>query len=130
MRALLSGSSKKRPLEDAADADGNGAAANDSDSSSEPDDEVRLWEGGWKERYYRSKFQVESSDKNFIGKVVGSYVEGLSWVLRYYYQVRGSFIQDVIKLKVLIGLSVMELVLSIPLCTFCIRFCFNWKGKT
>lgn len=95
MRALLSGSSgesssKKRTLDDAQNADENNVAANDSDSSSEPDDEVRLWEGGWKERYYRTKFQVESSDKEFTGKVVGSYVEGLSWVLRYYYQVRWS----------------------------------------
>lgn len=49
-------------------------------------DEVRLWEDGWKERYYASKFKIPLSDKAFIKKLVKSYVEGLCWVLRYYYQ--------------------------------------------
>ncbi|XP_030855693.1 5'-3' exoribonuclease 2 isoform X1 [Strongylocentrotus purpuratus] len=50
------------------------------------DDTVRLWEDGWKERYYRNKFDVPSSDHDFRAKVVACYVEGLCWVLRYYYQ--------------------------------------------
>uniref|UniRef100_A0A672FH58 5'-3' exoribonuclease n=1 Tax=Salarias fasciatus TaxID=181472 RepID=A0A672FH58_SALFA len=46
----------------------------------------RLWEEGWKQRYYKTKFDVDVSDEDFRKKVVKSYVEGLCWVLRYYYQ--------------------------------------------
>ncbi|CAN9507338.1 unnamed protein product [Ophioblennius macclurei] len=60
--------------------------AEDSDSEPEPEDNVRLWEEGWKQRYYKTKFDVDVSDDDFRKKVVKSYVEGLCWVLRYYYQ--------------------------------------------
>ncbi|KAL1919004.1 uncharacterized protein VTP21DRAFT_2385 [Calcarisporiella thermophila] len=49
-------------------------------------DNVRLWEPGFKERYYRDKFGVELNDYEFRRKIVHSYVEGLCWVLKYYYQ--------------------------------------------
>lgn len=55
-------------------------------ADSEPFDEVRLWEDGWRERYYSSKFGVDYNDVNFRKKVVHAYVEGLCWVLKYYYQ--------------------------------------------
>ncbi|XP_037837545.1 5'-3' exoribonuclease 2 [Kryptolebias marmoratus] len=58
----------------------------DSDSEPEPEDNVRLWEDGWKQRYYKTKFDVDASDEGFRKKVVQSYVEGLCWVLQYYYQ--------------------------------------------
>ncbi|KAL3998356.1 XRN 5'-3' exonuclease N-terminus family protein [Acanthocheilonema viteae] len=58
----------------------------DSSSEDEVFDEVRLWEDGWKDRYYQSKFQVDSKDIVFRRKVALAYVEGLCWVLRYYYQ--------------------------------------------
>ncbi|VDP29295.1 unnamed protein product [Soboliphyme baturini] len=45
-----------------------------------------LWESGWKERYYQSKFEVPLSDQVFRKKVAHAYVEGLCWVLKYYYQ--------------------------------------------
>ncbi|EQB77019.1 Y48B6A.3 isoform 10-like protein [Camelus ferus] len=48
--------------------------------------ENRLWEAGWKQRYYKNKFDVDAADEKFRRKVVQSYVEGLCWVLRYYYQ--------------------------------------------
>lgn len=60
--------------------------ADDSDSEPEPEDNVRLWEDGWKQRYYKTKFDVDATDDEFRKKVVQSYVEGLCWVLRYYYQ--------------------------------------------
>ncbi|XP_008290105.1 5'-3' exoribonuclease 2 isoform X1 [Stegastes partitus] len=60
--------------------------AEDSDSEPEPEDNVRLWEEGWKQRYYKTKFDVDVTDEDFRRKVVKSYVEGLCWVLRYYYQ--------------------------------------------
>lgn len=60
--------------------------AEDEDSEPEPEDNVRLWEEGWKQRYYKTKFDVDVTDEEFRKKVVQSYVEGLCWVLRYYYQ--------------------------------------------
>uniref|UniRef100_A0A6I8Q9Y2 5'-3' exoribonuclease n=1 Tax=Xenopus tropicalis TaxID=8364 RepID=A0A6I8Q9Y2_XENTR len=60
--------------------------AEGSDSEPEPEDNIRLWEEGWKQRYYKNKFDVDASDEKFRRKVVQSYVEGLCWVLRYYYQ--------------------------------------------
>ena len=47
----------------------------------------RLWEEGWKERYYQSKYCVSCEDSEFIQQVVESYTEGLCWVMAYYYQV-------------------------------------------
>ncbi|KAK6618305.1 5'-3' exoribonuclease 2 [Polyplax serrata] len=52
----------------------------------ETSDEVRLWEDGFKDRYYESKFDVGKDDINFRIKVAHEYVRGLCWVLRYYYQ--------------------------------------------
>ncbi|KAK0182305.1 hypothetical protein PV327_000457 [Microctonus hyperodae] len=49
-------------------------------------DEVRLWEDGFKDRYYESKFDVKSDNLEFRNNVALQYVRGLCWVLRYYYQ--------------------------------------------
>lgn len=57
----------------------------DSDDEA-PQDDVRLWESGWKIRYYESKFKVDVGDEAFRLKVVDAYIEGLCWVLQYYYQ--------------------------------------------
>ncbi|KAM4694931.1 5'-3' exoribonuclease 2 isoform 2-T2 [Discoglossus pictus] len=67
-------------------AGGSKRKADDSDSEPEPEDNIRLWEDGWKQRYYKNKFDVDATDEKFRRKVVQSYVEGLCWVLRYYYQ--------------------------------------------
>ncbi|XP_045174947.2 5'-3' exoribonuclease 2-like isoform X2 [Mercenaria mercenaria] len=58
----------------------------DSDSEPEPEDDVKLWEDGWKDRYYKNKFDVGSEDIAFRHNVANHYVRGLCWVLRYYYQ--------------------------------------------
>ncbi|KAI5480844.1 5'-3' exoribonuclease 2 [Pseudohyphozyma bogoriensis] len=52
----------------------------------EQEDTVKLWEPGYKERYYRQKFGVELSDFEFRKSLVQSYTEGLCWVLEYYFQ--------------------------------------------
>ena len=57
------------------------------DSDSEPEDNVRLWEQGWKERYYNNKFGVPSDDDEFTCSLAEQYTRGLCWVLGYYYQV-------------------------------------------
>lgn len=60
----------------------------DGDNSDEEEvhDEVRLWEDGWRERYYVSKFDISADNVAFRYDVAAAYVEGLCWVLRYYYQ--------------------------------------------
>lgn len=57
------------------------------DEDSEPEDTIRLWEDGWKDRYYKQKFGVSETDEDFRRKVAWAYTEGLCWVLKYYYQV-------------------------------------------
>ncbi|CAG0879509.1 unnamed protein product [Cyprideis torosa] len=56
----------------------------------EPVDEVRLYEEGFKERYYLSKFSTNPSELvdgvPFSTDVAQAYAYGLCWVLRYYYQ--------------------------------------------
>nr|CAG8618081.1 13778_t:CDS:10 [Entrophospora candida] len=50
---------------------------------------VELGEPGFKKRYYKEKFDVDISDEptdEFRKNVVKSYVEGLCWVLKYYFQ--------------------------------------------
>lgn len=60
----------------------------DSDDQRLDNDKVRMWEPGYRERYYKSKFHITSEED--IDKVrkdmVKHYLEGISWVLLYYYQ--------------------------------------------
>ena len=49
-------------------------------------DNVRLWDEGYADRYYEQKFHVDPKDINFRHKVGRAYVEGLAWVLLYYFQ--------------------------------------------
>jgi 5'-3' exoribonuclease 2 len=51
-----------------------------------PPDTVRLWEPGYRDRYYEQKFHVDPKDIEFRDKVAAHYVEGLCWVLMYYFQ--------------------------------------------
>lgn len=59
---------------------------NGADPDNPPPDTVRLWEEGYAERYYEQKFHVAPDDIEFRHKVARSYVEGLAWVLLYYFQ--------------------------------------------
>ena len=56
------------------------------DPDNPPPDTVRLWEDGYADRYYEQKFHVSPTDIEFRRKVANAYVEGLSWVLLYYFQ--------------------------------------------
>lgn len=51
-----------------------------------PEDTVKLWEEGYQSRYYEQKFHVSPEDIEFRHQVARSYVEGLAWVLLYYFQ--------------------------------------------
>lgn len=55
-------------------------------SDAMPEDTVRLWEDGYQDRYYEQKFHTSPQDIEFRHKVAQSYVEGLCWVLLYYFQ--------------------------------------------
>ena len=50
-------------------------------------EEVHLWQPGYRERYYRLKFDVATPDdqKAFRVKIVNEYLKGLCWVFAYYY---------------------------------------------
>lgn len=51
------------------------------------DESVRLYEPGYHDRYYQHKFHVPAKDIPALQKdVIRCYVEGISWVLLYYYQ--------------------------------------------
>ncbi|XP_016944288.2 5'-3' exoribonuclease 2 homolog [Drosophila suzukii] len=58
----------------------------DDEDEEENNDEVRLWEDGFKDRYYESKFDVAPGNQQFRYAVALQYVRGLCWVLKYYYQ--------------------------------------------
>ncbi|EUB59297.1 5'-3' exoribonuclease 2 [Echinococcus granulosus] len=73
---------KTRQVEEGADGE-----TLDEDERADRCDEVRLWEEGWRTRYYQSKFGVDPADApEFCIKVAHEYVIGLCWVLAYYYQ--------------------------------------------
>ncbi|XP_054815833.1 5'-3' exoribonuclease 3-like isoform X2 [Prosopis cineraria] len=50
-------------------------------------DKIKLGTKGWKERYYKVKFSVESVTdiESKRKEIVSKYTEGLLWVLKYYY---------------------------------------------
>ena len=61
----------------------------------EMDDDVRLGEQGWKDRYYQNKFkpELEALEGTLEERIVqlkknikDSYIRGLCWVLQYYYK--------------------------------------------
>jgi hypothetical protein len=101
----------------------------------------RLWEPGYRERYYQQKFAVEFTDQEFKkkydilfvtigatfilhpGRITTHYIEGLAWVLAYYYQ----GVRYMSTLTTLLSLisnadTFMAMVLSFPFRSFCRRF--------
>ena len=56
------GSAQKRKSED--------EGGEEEEEEKEPEDNVKLWEEGWKERYYQGKYGVSCDDEEFVQKVV------------------------------------------------------------
>lgn len=50
-----------------------------------PYDNVRLGEKGWKKRYYSQKFKWGFEREQEKVELLGKYMEGLQWVMKYYY---------------------------------------------
>ncbi|KAJ1427822.1 XRN 5'-3' exonuclease N-terminus-domain-containing protein [Ochromonadaceae sp. CCMP2298] len=51
------------------------------------EDHVKLHETGWKERYYSEPFKKENIESGGgLSRMCVTYVQGLAWVLRYYYE--------------------------------------------
>lgn len=73
----------KRPRDEDGPNDGK---EDEEEEEEDNNDEVRLWEAGFKDRYYESKFDVLPENVEFRYRVARQYVEGLCWVLKYYYQ--------------------------------------------
>lgn len=80
------GKGVKRKHEDGSDAQPNEKDGEEAEEDPDANDEVRLWEPGFKDRYYESKFDVGPDNKQFRYSVALQYVRGLCWVLQYYYQ--------------------------------------------
>lgn len=83
------GKNRKRGHQDSTEDESDNKAEEKGEPEEEdPDanDEVRLWEPGFKDRYYESKFDVGPENKQFRYSVALQYVRGLCWVLKYYYQ--------------------------------------------
>ncbi|KAG8901435.1 5'-3' exoribonuclease 2 [Tulasnella sp. 403] len=56
-------------------------------SKTEENEDIKLWEPGYQLRYYKSKFDVDyATDHEFRTRITTCYIEGLCWVLHYYYQ--------------------------------------------
>ena len=67
-------------------ADGGNTSRPAPSAEDEPTDSVRLWEDGYADRYYQQKFHKDPKDIEFRHQVARAYLEGLSWVLLYYFQ--------------------------------------------
>ena len=51
------------------------------------DDNIKLHETGWKDRYYNEKHKKENIERGGgIQRMCYTYVQGLCWVLKYYYE--------------------------------------------
>lgn len=71
--------------EDSSAKDSQGSAT-PAENPDVPADPVRLWEDGYADRYYQLKFHRDPGDISFRKQVAHAYVEGLAWVLQYYFQ--------------------------------------------
>jgi len=75
------------PIQEASGGGSSGALGGNSQQTDVmPEDTVRLWEDGYQDRYYEQKFHVATNDIDFRRSVGREYVEGLCWVLLYYFQ--------------------------------------------
>lgn len=84
---------KRKAHDDDVQHDSKDVREQDAEQKAEPEeedpdanDEVRLWEPGFKDRYYESKFDVCADNLQFRYSIALQYVRGLCWVLKYYYQ--------------------------------------------
>lgn len=64
-----------------------GSAGDADEDDEDENDEVKLWQPGYRDRYYRAKFGVHRAENpGFVRDMAYKYIEGVCWVLKYYYQ--------------------------------------------
>jgi len=80
------GKRKASTLEDSTPGASTSGMSTPSAADDGPVDTVRLWEEGYADRYYEQKFHADPKDIKFRNQVAKAYVEGLAWVLLYYFQ--------------------------------------------
>ncbi|KAJ3438593.1 5'-3' exoribonuclease [Anaeramoeba flamelloides] len=67
--------------------DNNKKREEDKDKSLVDNDEkIDYGKDGYRDRYYFYKFNKKLNEKEFLKKLVYSYIQGLQWVLKYYFQ--------------------------------------------
>ena len=78
---------KRKPIDDIDVNPENTDETNDDDDDFK-DEDIKLWEPGYKKRYYQQKFKTNNEEEieKIRRNMAFSYVEGISWVLLYYYQ--------------------------------------------
>lgn len=76
----------KRKVEEVESSPGTPGTPKPAGEAEMPPDTVRLWEAGYRDRYFEQKFHVDANDIEFRNKVAAAYIEGLCWVLKYYFQ--------------------------------------------
>uniref|UniRef100_A0A6B2E417 5'-3' exoribonuclease n=1 Tax=Phlebotomus kandelakii TaxID=1109342 RepID=A0A6B2E417_9DIPT len=86
LEAMLTPEGEQRGVKRKSDQMAEQSAKVEEEEEEEVFDEVRLWEDGFKDRYYESKFDVVAGNEEFRYSVAREYVKGLCWVLQYYYQ--------------------------------------------
>lgn len=76
-------SKKKRHIEEVSN-----SQSNSDERKEDVNDNVRTWEPGYRIRYYQNKFKINSDEEieEYRRMLVRAYIEGISWVLLYYYQ--------------------------------------------
>ncbi|KAK6825037.1 5'-3' exoribonuclease 2 [Apiospora arundinis] len=89
LKSQIQGLMPKEPTQDGANNQESPSALAETPPPAKPDpseDTVKLWEDGYADRYYEQKFHADPKDIEFRHSVARAYVEGLAWVLKYYFQ--------------------------------------------
>ena len=102
----------------------------------EHEEELRPGDEGWKARYYQQKFGISAgpAQDELIAELSKSFVEGLCWVMKYYFDGVASwrwfypfhyapFASDLVRLEEMQVRALPCLILQAARCLECVVFC-------